>query len=343
VTRRRRARSAPAARRKSRFSGIGPWVLAALALLAAAGLWVYAGPGPSARRGGATDVVLPPGKSLPQIAGNLSRAHIIGPEAVFVIAAKLTGAARLLKAGEYEFPSKTPMWKVLAALRDGAVVRRFVTVPEGVTSQAVADILMRTGYLSGEVTAPAEGSILPESYEVRRGEDRAEILRRMMQARDAVVDDLWRARAEGLPYRTPDQAVVMASIVEKETAKPDERPHIAAVFINRLKAGMRLESDPTVIYGLTGGEPLGHGLRVSELASKTPYNTYVAAGLPPTPIGNPGRAALTAALNPTPTDDLYFVADGTGGHVFSDNFQTHLRNVAHWRAIEPGRAGVAKP
>ena len=326
-----------------RFFGIGPWIAAAIALILAASLWAYAGPGPAARGGGATDVVLPPGESLPRIAGMLNRAHVTGSAAVFVIAAKLTGAARLLKAGEYEFPSRTPMWKVLAALRDGRVVRRFVTVPEGVTSQAVADILLRTAYLSGQVAAPSEGSILPETYEVRRGEDRTEILGRMMEARDALLADLWTARASGLPYQTPQQAVIMASIVEKETAKPDERPRIAAVFINRLKAAMRLESDPTVIYGLTGGEPLGHGLRTSELVSQTPYNTYVVAGLPPTPIGNPGRAALAAAMNPTVTDDLYFVADGTGGHAFSDNLQTHLRNVAHWRAIESARARGVKP
>jgi UPF0755 protein len=317
--------------------------LAALALIVAVGLWVYAGPGPSARRGGATDVVLPPGESLPQIAAALGNAHVINSGAAFVAAAKLTGDARLLKAGEYVFASGAPLWRVLMALREGKVVRRFVTVPEGVTSKAVVDILSRAGYLTGQAEAPAEGSILPETYEVRRGEDRSEVLRRMTDARDVLLTDLWSTRAGGLPYQGPEQAVVMASIVEKETAKPDERPHIAAVFINRLKTGMRLESDPTVIYGLTGGEPLGHGLRVSELASKNPYNTYVVAGLPPTPIGNPGRAALAAALSPTPTDDLYFVADGTGGHVFSDNFQAHLRNVARWRAIEQAGAGKARP
>jgi len=343
VTRRRRARTTPAARRKFRISRIGAWVLAAAALTVAAGLWAYAGPGPSTRGGGPTDIVLPPGESLPRIAESLSRAHVIGSAAVFVIAAKLTGAARLLKAGEYEFASGTPTRKVLVALRDGRVVRRFVTVPEGVTSQVVVDIVTRAGFLSGRASVPAEGSILPETYEVRRGEDRAEVLKRMADAQGALLADLWAARAEGLPYQRPEQAVILASIVERETARPDERPHIASVFLNRLRAGMRLESDPTVIYGLSGGEPLGHGLRVSELASPSPYNTYVVAGLPPTPIANPGRAALAAALNPTRTRDLYFVADGTGGHVFSDNLQTHLRNVAHWRSLEQARAGKGRP
>jgi len=317
---------------------MAPWIGGFVILAGILALWAYAGPGPAARRGVPTDIVLPPGESLPQIAGTLARAHVINSGAVFVIAAKLTGAARFLKAGEYVFASGAPMSTVLLALREGRVVRRFVTVPEGVTSEAVVDILRRAAYLNGEVNTPPEGSVLPETYEVRRGEGRAAILGRMMNAQGALVAALWRDRSKGLPYQSPEQAVILASIVEKETAKSDERPRIAAVFLNRLRSGMRLESDPTVIYGLTSGAPLGHGLRVSELASQSPYNTYAAAGLPPTPIGNPGRAALAAALNPVLTDDLYFVADGTGGHVFSDSYQTHLRNVARWRSIEKARA-----
>ncbi|MGI8840588.1 MAG: endolytic transglycosylase MltG [Caulobacteraceae bacterium] len=343
MTRQRRARAAPAARRKrGRFRQVAPWALAAVALIVAAGLWLYAGPGPAARRGGAADVVLPPGRSLPQIAQTLGAAHVIQSPSLFIVAAKLTGVARRLKAGEYLFASRAPMAKVLADLRDGQVVRRFVTVPEGVTSAAAVEILRRVDYLSGPIDTPPEGALLPETYEVRRGEARAEVLGRMEAAQTGLLIDLWRRRAPGLPYAAPGQAVIVASIVEKETALPDERPRIAAVFINRLKAGMRLASDPTVIYGLTGGAPLGHGLRVSELASPSPYNTYVRPGLPPTPIGNPGRASLTAALHPAATDDLYFVADGTGGHVFSDNYQAHLRNVARWRAIEQARAAGTK-
>ncbi len=281
--------------------------------------------------------MLAPGVGLPGIAHALRRAGVIRSELGFIVAAQLTGAARHLKAGDYEIRSGEPLAGVLDAIRRGAVVRRFVTIPEGVTSKVAADILRRADFLSGEVTAPPEGRLLPETYEVGRGEERAAVMERMMRARDSLLATLWRGRRPGLPYQTAEQAVILASVVEKETAKPAERPRIAAVFVNRLETGMRLESDPTVIYGLTGGEPLGHGLRVSELASPTRYNTYLAAGLPPTPIGNPGRASLAAALRPAPTDDLYFVADGMGGHVFAALFEAHQKNVARWRAIEQAR------
>ncbi len=301
----------------------------------------YFGWGPGVRGGPPTHVILSPGSGVGGVAASLKRAGVISSPATFMIAAQLTGAAHELKAGEYAFPARAPLASVLAAIRAGAVVRHLVTIPEGLTSAQAAAIVAGVDVLTGPVVAPPEGSILPETYEVRRGESRAQVLRRMRADRDRLLAELWRARAPGLPYRSPAEAVVMASIVEKETAKPIERPRIARVFLNRLAQGMRLESDPTVVYGLTGGEPLGHGLRVSELRSPSPYNTYLVAGLPPTPIANPGRAALAAALTPAPGDDLYFVADGTGGHVFSADLATHLRHVAHWRAIEQARAGGA--
>ena len=338
----RRARAAKAAGRTRRLPILPLGIVVILALAASWGLWAYAGPGPTAARGASTEVVLAPGAGLPGIARTLSRAGVIRSGFLFIVAAQLTGAARHLKAGDYDFVSGAPMAKVLAAIRDGAVIRRYVTVPEGVTSNVAADILRGADYLSGAVEAPPEGAILPETYEVQRGESRAIVLGRMMEARDALLATLWRGRREGLPYLSPEQAVTLASVVEKETAKADERPRIAAAFVNRLRKGMRLESDPTVIYGLTGGEPLGHGLRASELASPSPYNTYLVAGLPPTPIANPGRASLVAALNPSPTADLYFVADGAGGHVFADTFEAHQRNVARWRAIEQPRPEQAK-
>jgi UPF0755 protein len=310
---------------------------AALALACIAALFVYFGPGPAARLGASTTVVLRTGAGLPEIAGDLRRAGVVGSDSVFILAAEITGAARKLKAGEYEFASHASLSSVLSAIAEGRVVRHFVTIPEGVTSEVVMETLMRSDFLTGVVPAPPEGAVLPETYEARRGDDRAAVLRRMMDARDRLLASLWAHRRPGLPYRTAEDAVTLASIVEKETARPDERPRIAAVFINRLKSGMRLESDPTVIYGLTGGRPLGHGLRVSELQSQTPYNTYLVAGLPPTPIANPGRASLAAALDPPETSELYFVADGTGGHVFSSTLAQHLQNVARWRAIETTR------
>jgi UPF0755 protein len=233
--------------------------------------------------------------------------------------------------------------KVISEIANGRVVRHFITIPEGMTSEGVMETLTRADFLSGVAPEPPEGAVLPETYEALRGDDRAAVLRRMMDARDRMLAVLWAHRRADLPYKTAQDAVILASIVEKETARPDERPRIAAVFLNRLKAGMRLESDPTVIYGLTGGKPLGHGLRVSELESDTPYNTYLIAGLPPTPIANPGAASLAAALDPPLTSELYFVADGTGGHVFASSLADHLQNVARWRAIESARNCQAAP
>ena len=310
----------------------------ALAVACVAALALFFGPGPAARHGAATTVILRPGAHLAEIAADLRREGVISSDTLFIVGAELSGAARRLKAGEYAFPSRASLSSVMRAIAEGRVVRHFITIPEGVTSEFVMETLNKADFLTGYAPAPAEGSVLPETYEVRRGDDRAAVLRRMMDARDALLASLWAHRRADLPYKTPEEAVILASIVEKETARPDERPRIAAVFLNRLKAGMPLQSDPTVIYGLTGGKPLGHGLRVSELASATPYNTYKVVGLPPTPIGNPGRAALAAALDPPRTDELYFVANGTGGHSFSATLAEHQQNVTRWRAIEAQRA-----
>ena len=308
------------------------------ALVLALGAWLWLGPGPG--RGG--EVVLPAGAGLSGIGRDLATAGVVRSRSGFILAALLTGAAHRLKAGEYRFAPRESLAAVISAVARGEVVRRFVTIPEGLTSRDAVAILLRADYLAGSAPVPPEGSLLPETYEVRRGETRSSVLRRMTAARDRLLDQLWAARAPGLPFASKEQAVTLASVVEKETALAAERPRVAAVFINRLKKGMRLESDPTVIYGVSGGAPLGHGLRVSELAAHNPYNTYLVAGLPPAPIDNPGRASLAAALSPAPTADLYFVADGTGGHAFADTFEAHRRNVARWRAIEQARrAGPA--
>ena len=215
-------------------------------------------------------------------------------------------------------------------------VRLRVTLAEGATSWQVVEALKRADFLSGEITeVPAEGSLAPDSYDVTRDSDRGALLAEMARRQAATLEEAWASRADGLPYQTPEEALVMASIVEKETAVPEERRQVASVFVNRLEQGMKLQTDPTVIYGVTGGQGvLGRGLRQSELRRETPYNTYVIDGLPPTPIANPGRASIEAALNPESTDYLFFVADGTGGHAFAVTLDEHNANVARWREIE---------
>ena len=322
-------------------------------------LWSYSGPGPAARNpappadpGQAvpatpeTTVILRRGAGLSEIAGALEEGGVIRSGLVFNIAARATGAAADLKAGEYSFPSRSSMAEVLGKIRRGEVVRHMVTVPEGATSAQALAILMRHPVLTGTASVPPEGALLPETYDIQRGDDRGAVLKRMMAARDKALAELWASRKQGLPVSTPEEAVILASIVEKETGIASERPRVAAVFVNRLRKGMRLESDPTIIYGISRGEPLldaagrRRGLRRSELERPNPYSTYQIAGLPPTPIANPGLDALKAVLNPPETTDLFFVADGTGGHVFAPTFEQHLRNVARWREIERSRAGT---
>lgn len=322
------------------FGAVGTFLAVGVLALVAA-LWVYQGPGPSAPAGDKTTVVLRKGASLPEIASSLERGGVIRSSSIFMTAAKLTGAARTLKAGEYEFKTRASMAAVLDAIRHGRIVRHWITIPEGLTSDMVMDILNGSDVLAGDAPTPPEGAILPETYEVQRGEDRAAVLQRMMDDRDAVLDELWANRQPGLPFASKEEAVILASIVEKETGLASERPRVAAVFVNRLRTGMRLGSDPTIIYGISRGRPLGRGIRLSELQRPTPYNTYLISGLPPTPIANPGRAALAAVLNPAKTGDLYFVADGTGGHVFASTLEQHNANVARWRQIE--RQQAAKP
>ncbi|MET0272167.1 MAG: endolytic transglycosylase MltG [Phenylobacterium sp.] len=304
-------------------------------------MWTYRGPGPSAKAGAATTVTLERGSGVTQIAAELARAGVIRSRAVFLTAVRLSGAAKQLKAGEYEFKSGASMAGVLSDIRDGKVVRHLVTVPEGWTSEMAAEAVTRSPVLTGSAVAPPEGALLPDTYQVQRGDDRQAVLQRMQKAQTKLLGELWAARQADLPLQTPEEAVTLASIVEKETGIPAERPRIAAVFVNRLRAGMPLQSDPTVIYGVSKGRALGRGLTVSELAKPTPWNTYVIAGLPPTPIANPGKAAMQAVLNPPQTTELYFVADGTGGHVFASTFDDHQRNVAKWRAVERQRAAQA--
>jgi UPF0755 protein len=338
--RRRPGSTGYALSRRGTLSGL---IVIVLILAAAIVAFLYAGPGPEARQGAATTVILRRGAGVSGIAHALGGAGVIRSETVFMVMARLT-AGSSLKAGEYAIGSGESMAGIISDLAAGRVVRHFVTVPEGWTSEMAANAVNASPVLTGFAAVPPEGSILPETYEVRRGDNRAAVVDRMRAARDALLAKLWAARPPGLPFNSPEEAVTLASIVEKETALPAERPRIAAVFENRLKAGMRLESDPTVIYGVSKGVPLGRGLTVGDLASPSPYNTYQAPGLPPTPIAHPGKAALEAVLNPPRTDELYFVANGSGGHSFSSTFADHQKNVAHWRDIERQRAaaGAAK-
>jgi UPF0755 protein len=320
-------------------------VLIALLLVTAAAIgwtvWSYRGPGPAAQSGPSTTVILERGSGVGQIARKLETAGVIRSAGLFVTAAKFTGAAKTLKAGEYEFASRSSMARVLADIRAGKVVRHFITVPEGWTSAMAAEAVMRSPVLVGTVAPPPEGAILPDTYQVQRGDDRAAVIRRMREAQTKLLAELWPKRQPGLPFATPQEAVTLASIVEKETGLAAERPRIAAVFVNRLRGGMRLESDPTIIYGVSQGRALGRGITLSELTTPTPYNTYRIDGLPPTPIANPGRASLAAVLNPPRSTELFFVADGSGGHVFASSYDEHQRNVVRWRAVERRRAAQA--
>ena len=345
MSRRPRTRRRAPVRKRPGVVKLAGRVLLSLVLVAilAGGwvVWTYGGPGPGAKHGPATTVMLERGAGVTQIAHALKTAGVIGSTQVFLMAAKLTGAARALKAGEYEFRSHASMAGILADIREGKVVRHLVTVPEGWTSEMVVDVVLRQPVLQGPIQEPSEGAILPDTYQVERGEQRNDVIRRMELAQQKLLSELWATRQAGLPFKTPEAAVTLASIVEKETALPAERPRIAAVYINRLRQGMRLESDPTTIYGISKGKPLGRGLTMTELMTTTPYNTYKIDGLPPGPIANPGKASLAAVLDPPSTSELFFVANGQGGHVFASTYAEHQRNVARWRAIERAHAAEA--
>jgi len=303
----------------------------------------FLGGGPAAKQGEQTVVVVPPGAGLSRIATILSDAGVVRSADAFKAIASAGGNAGKLKAGEYAIPSRASPAKIIDILTSGKSIQHAVTIPEGWTSAMVMRALAEAEFLDGPLPpTPPEGSLLPETYMVTRGTSRAAILAKMTDAHDKTLAQLWEKRALDVPVRTPQEAVILASIVEKETGQKDERERVAGVFSNRLRIGMRLESDPTIIYGLTRGEPLGRGIRQSELIAFTPWNTYLIPALPPTPIANPGRESLAAVMNPARTNELFFVADGTGGHVFAATYAEHLKNVEQWRAVEARRAEEAK-
>jgi len=318
---------------KLRWSAVLLAMVLAAAALVLAWRWVdqaVQGPG---WRDQAVVVIIPRGESLRATADRLALAGVLRHPNLFIALLRWRGDARRLRAGEYAVPGRASLAEIVTLVTSGRVVQHAFTLAEGVTSAQVVALLAKEAALSGTITTiPPDGSLLPETYAYVRGERREALLARMRQAMERAVATQWASRSPGLPYASPGEAVTLASIIEKETGVAAERRHIAGVFINRLKNHIPLQSDPTVIYALSGGAPLGRRLTKADLKIDSPYNTYRYRGLPPGPIANPGRAALAAALNPLATDDLYFVADGSGGHAFARSLPEHLKNVRRWRA-----------
>jgi UPF0755 protein len=285
-----------------------------------------------------TDFIVPRGATLTTVAEKLEKEKVIGSARAFLWRAKLLGSRDPVKAGEFLLPEGASRATILDTLQHGQPIRRLVTVPEGMPSIMVYERLKAEPLLTGPLTMPAEGSVLPDSYDFERGEPRTAVLARMQAAMTRTLAGLWAGRDVGsCPLGTPEDAVNLAAIVEKETSKPKERPIVASVYCNRLRIGMKLDADPTVIYPITRGKPLGRRILASELAAITGYNTYREPGLPAGPITNPGRASIVAVLHPAKTDYLYFVADGTGGHVFAKTLAEQEANREKWFAIRRAR------
>ena len=296
-------------------------------------LWWAPGPTP-----GPQTVIVQQGSTVATIARQLEKQGAIpGTARSYRVMARLFGSGDPIQAGEFRIPKGMSGASVLDLLQHGKPVQRLITVTEGMPSVIVIERLAASPFLGGPLPAVPEGSVLPDSYGYERGETRLALVKRMQAAMTKAIDQLWAKRSTDCPVATKAQAVVMASIVEKETAKPAERPMIAGVYCNRLKIGMKLDADPTVIYAITQGKPLGRRILKSELASDNPYNTYKQAGLPPGPIANPGKASIAAVLHPAATKALYFVADGTGGHVFAETLAEQNANVAKWYALRKAK------
>jgi UPF0755 protein len=284
-----------------------------------------------------TPFVVTSGSTLTQVAAELEQQGLIASADGFLLRAKVFGGSGHIQAGEFLIPAGASPASILQAFQDGDVIRRYVTIPEGMPSIMVQERLMAEPLLTGEIPVPDEGSILPDTYDFERGESRAAVLKRMQAAMDDTLAELWAKRGPDIAVSTPREAVILASIVEKETGVPGERRLVAGLYSNRVKEGMLLQADPTIIYPITRGKPLGRRIRQSEIAAINDYNTYTMTGLPRGPITNPGRASIAAVLNPAKTQALYMVADGSGGHLFADTLEQHNRNVEKWFALRRQR------
>lgn len=325
------------ARKKRGGSRFGCLGLVAALVLVAAGFWLvysWGGRGPLQKN---VTVSIAPGTSLNKAAEQLERAGAISSASRFMLLAKFLGGGGGIKAGEYRIPAHLSQSDILKLLQGGKTLQRFITIPEGWPSIMAQERLMAMSELTGKIDVPAEGSLLPDSYSFERGDSREAIIERMQRAMTLYLDQAWAKRSPTTVAKTPREALILASIVEKETGKPSERRMVAAVYSNRLRRGMPLQADPTVIYPVTKGKPLGRRILRSELEANNGYNTYAMTGLPKGPIANPGRASIDAVLNPAESQALYFVADGTGGHVFADTLEQHNANVQKWYAIRRAR------
>ncbi len=315
--------------------------LALLALLAGLGVWqawrLYHAPGPLAE---ARQIVVPRG-GAEAVAAVLAEGGAISDTRSFGLAFWLTRREGPLRAGEFLFPASASLAEVLDVLRHARPVQRRLTIPEGLNAKQIAALLERAEGLTGEVPPLEEGAVLPETYAYHWGDSRAALVRRAEAAMTRALAESWAARAEGLPLASPREALILASIVEEETGQAEERPRVAAVFLNRLRRGMPLQSDPTVAYAASAGAGLERPISRADLDRDHPFNTYRNRGLPPAPIAAPGLASLRAVTRPAESDELYFVADGNGGHAFARTLEEHNRNVARWREIERSRANGA--
>lgn len=323
------------ARPKERRALIGRMGLIAIAVLSAVLALMLAfslfGPGPAAREGDSTLFVVDPGDGTAKVASGLREARLVRSALGFRIVATLTGHGNDLKPGEYEIPSGATAGRIADILASGRSVRRTITIPEGWTVAMAFRRIEANPYLTGPLPErPPEGMMRPDTYQIQRGMTRTALVQQMVDAQTRLLDEEWLKRSPDLPFRTREEALILASIVEKETSQPDEHGVVAGVFVNRLRVGMRLQTDPTIIYGITKGEPLRRRILRADIENPHPWNTYVIRGLPPTPIANPGAAAIRAVMNPPRHRYLFFVADGSGGHAFAETYAEHQRNVQRY-------------